>query len=368
MEFIRRCQGSWLAFTALVVGMVVGAAVTAGAAIPGVQVRKAWGPVRAPEGGVFVEIAPRADGGLLAATGNQVSSIDSDGRMALLGGKDRGDRVDRAVLDPAGRAFGLREQGSFQVFDPRDGRRGSLPAPPVSIFKLVPGGALVYAPRVELRREEEWVEAVRFVRPDGTVAAEFPASGLESSRLLPDRIVYSLPDSLEARGLDGGELWRARLQVHKFESARNRTILVPRQVPGQVIHLEKGQRLTEERVEGIVWNLAIAPGSRFSAATTQTILYLFQDGRNAATVRLPVTYANSLDVSDRGEALVGGQGRQGDAQLFLYAADGTLLWRGQAGADRNGWRPAVRFSPGGDRFLVLESQGITAYDIVRSQP
>jgi hypothetical protein len=335
---------------------------TAGAATPGVHFRKAWGPSLAPERIEFQEVAPQADGSLLAATGDEVFAIAPDGRIKPLG------KGSRAFLDPAGRAFGLWEKDGFNVMDEDGASLGALPAPPFSMFKFVPGKNLVYAPKVLLRREAQWVEAVRIVQPDGRVATEFPAPGLEISRLLPDRIVYTLPDQLVARGLGGEALWSARMRVHKFETSGERAILVPRYTSGQVVHLDRGKPLSETSVDGVVWDLAIAREGRFSAATTRTHLYLFQDGQRVVTVRLPVSYANSLDLSDRGEALVGGQDPDGQALLFLYAPDGTLLWRGEGGRDRNGYRPAVRFAPGGDRFLVLERQGLTAYDILRSQP
>lgn len=333
---------------------------SAGAA-PSVQVRKAWGPM-GPPAGVVVDVAPRKDGSVLAASGNAVFSFDPAGQTLPVaeGGA--------AVLDPTGRTFGLQRDDAFQVFDGEGQPLGSLPALPHSLFKLAPGGRAVYAPRVVVRREFGVVEDARLLRPDGTRLAEFPARGLDISRLLADRFVYTLPDSLHARSLDGTELWSARVQVHKFETAGERTILVRRYVPGEVLHFEREKRLSEAKVEGVVWNLAISPDSRFSAATTRTTLSLFRDGKLTATLRLPLAYANSLDVSDRGEALVGGQDAKGAAAILLYDPQGTLLWRGSGGEDSSGYRPGVRFFPGGDRFLVIERQGLTAYDVSRSQP
>jgi len=335
----------------------------AAAAEAGAAVKVQPGPlVAAPEGGVFVDAVFRADGSVLAATGDAVFLIDAAGQARLLG------RGERSILDPAGEGYGLWVKDRFELFDLSGQRRGSLPAPPLATFKLVPGSKLVYAPRTRVREEAAWVESARLVRPDGTVESESPAPGLQISRLLPDRIVYTLPGSLVARRLDGQELWRAPLRVHKLETAADRVILVPLYVPGRVVHLDKGSRLSEEPVDGVVWNLAIAPGGSASAATTQTALYLFRDGKRAGQLRLPVAFANSLDVSDRGEALVGGQDREGTALLFLAGPDGTLLWSGRGGSDRGAYRPAVRFAPNGDRFLVLERRGLTIYDILRSQP
>ncbi|HEV7504204.1 MAG TPA: hypothetical protein VGS07_04780 [Thermoanaerobaculia bacterium] len=340
--------------------VALGLAIVPGAQGAGAQVQKAWGPVPAPQDGVFVEAAPRTDGTVLAATGNAVFLVGPGGVLKPLGSGDR------AVIDPTGGAYGLWKQQSFEIFDASGTRIGSLPAPPLSRFKLSAGGKVVYAPRIEVRREEPWVESLRLVRPDGTALAELPAAGLEISRLEADRIVYTLPSSLTARTLDGKELWSAGLRVHKFESAADRTILVPR--PGRVVHLDKGQQLAETPVEGVVWNLAIAPDGWLSAATTRTLLYIFQDGKRTAQVQLPVTSASSLAVSERGLVLVGGQGPRGEGHLLLYDRLGKLLWQGETGVDRGGYRPAVRFAPGGTRFAVLEELGLTVYDVQGSQP
>jgi hypothetical protein len=345
----------------LALAAALGLAAAPGSGV-GVQVQKAWGPVAAPQGGIFVEAAPRTDGTVVAATGNGVFVLAPGGAVKPLGSGDR------AVLDPIGGAYGLWTKDTFEIFDAAGGRLGSLPAPPFSLFKLAPGGKFVYAPRVEVNHEEPWVKELRLMRPDGSVLLEIPAPGLEISRLDADRIVYTLPSSLVARTLDGKELWSVKMDIHQFETAADRTILVPRYVEGRVVHLAKGQRISESPVEGVVWNLAIASDGRLSAATTQRLLYIFLDGKRTAQVSLPVTYANSLAVSDRGLVLIGGQGARGEGRLLLYDRQGTLLWQGEAGVDTNGYRPDVRFAPGGGRFVVLERRGLTVYDILGSQP
>lgn len=342
--------------------VALGVTPTATVGAAGVQVKLAFGPLTPEKGAVAVDVAPRDDGSLLAASGNAVFAIDKDGHATALGSGER------AVLDPAGRAFGLWQRDAFHVFDANGERLGTLPAPLLSTFKFAPGGKLVYAPRVTVRREFGVVESVRLVRPDGSKVADFPAAALQISRLFDNRIVYTLPDALVARAFDGQELWSAKLPVHKFEASGDRAIVVRRYVPGEVLHLDRGQRLATAKVEGVVWNLAISPDGRFSAATTQTQLYVFRDGQPTATLRLPLAYANALDVSNRGEALVGGQGAKGEAMVLLYDAQGTLLWRGEAGQDRAAYRPGVRFAPGGERFLVIEQRGVSAYDVQRSQP
>lgn len=288
----------------------------------GVLVQPVWtnAPIAAPGGGVFRDAAPLPGGGWQVSAGPGVFSLNPNGSVTPL-----------------------------------------TSSPPERHAKRIPGSDLVLKLQTRVEGEEIAVDGARILRPDGGVAAELAAPGLEISRVLPDRILYSLPDSLHAVRLDGTELWRAGVAVHKFESAADRTILVPRRVPGRVIHLDGPREASSTRVDGVVWNLAIAPGGRYSAATTKTTLYLFDRGTLLAEVRLPLAYANTLDVSDRGEVLIGGQGERGDGHVLLYQGRGELAWRTTTSLDRNAYRPAVRFNPAGDGFLVLERRGASAY-------
>lgn len=341
------------------------AAFMAASAEAGIQVQKVWGPLL-PQAGIFVDAAPRADGSVLAATGDAVSAIDPQGAVTLLG------QGRSALLNPGGESYALRrQQGGFDIYDAAAHLLGTSSS---EIFKLIPGTELLYAPGVQTREETGTIESVRIFDAALHPIGDFPAPGLELSRFGSDRIVYTQPGALIARRLDGRPLWEAEVDVHKLETAADRTILVPRLVKGQVLHYFQGKRAAAQSVDGVVWNLAIAPAGRFSAATTRTVLYLFEDGRLRAGVPLRVSSASSLAVSDRGEVLVSGQpaatvtGAPAPAEIFLYDAQGRLLWQEPAGIDRSGYRPAVRFAPGGDRFVVIEKRGLSAYLIERSQP
>jgi len=338
-------------------------ALAAAQAEAGTQVRKIWGPLLPREGGVFVDAAPRAGGSVLAATGNAVSTIDPQGAATLLG------QGEEALLNPGGESYALRGKGRLEIYDAGAQSLGGYPAAgstlrPYDIVKLIPGTELLYAPLVQPQEELGVVDSARIFDANLHPIGDFPAAGLEISRFGPDRIVYTQPGLLAARRLDGKPLWQAEVDVHKFETAADRSIVVPRFVKGQVLHYFQGKRIGAQAVDGVVWNLAIAPAGHFSAATTRTVLYLFEDGRLLDSVPLRVTSVSSLAVSDRGEVLIGAQ----PAQIFLYDAEGSLLWREEVGTDSSGYRPVVRFAPKGDRFLVIEKRGLSAYGIERSQP
>jgi hypothetical protein len=336
------------------------AALTAASAEAGTQVQKVWGPLLPREGGFFLEAAPRDDGSVLAATGKAVSAIDPQGGVSLLG------QGDRALLNPGGETYALLHQGNLDVFDAVGQPLGgfAVTGSGRDIFKLIPGTDLVYAPRVHASEETVGIDSVRIVDPNLKPVGEFDAHGLEISRFAADRIVFTQPKLLEARGLDGSLLWHAEVDVHKLETAADWAIVVPRYRKGQVLHYFKGERAGAQAVEGTVWNLAISPAGRFSVATTRTILYLFQDGRLIQSIPIRVESISAVDVSDRGEVLVSGQ----PAQMFLYDSRGALLWQEAGGADPNAYRPGIHFAPKGDRFIVIEKRGLSAYAIERSQP
>lgn len=371
---LDRAIACHLALALVLAGALAGRAASAqsGNAASGIQVERQWGPLRSGDGAVFLEAVPRADGSALVATGNSVFRIEPEGTVAPLGSGDQ------ALLNPDGETFALVRAGDLTLYEAsvagvsaRPAELGKLPhLDPFQIVKLIPGGKLLYAPRVRVREETPWVESARILRPDLTPVADFPAQNLEISRFAAGSgsIVYTQPHALTARRLDGGALWRAEVDVFDLETAAERTILVPRYVKGIVAHYLRGERIGSQAVEGVVWNLAISPSGRASAATTRDVLYLFRDGRLTGQVSLRVAYANSLAVSDRGEALVGGQSDQGVARLLLFDSLGKPLWSEEGGVDRNGYRPAVRFAPDGERFVVIEKRGLSAYRIERGQP
>jgi hypothetical protein len=342
-------------------------------AAAGTQVHKIWGPLLPADGGVWVEAAPRTDGSALAATGNAVSQIDRQGALTPLG------QGESALLNPGSESYALRHGGGYDIYDAAGQPLGAYPGSgsalqPYEIVKLIPGTELLYAPAMQPREELGVVDSARIFDAGLHLIGDFPAPGLEISRFAADRIVYTQPRALVARRLAGTLLWQAEIDVHKFETAADRSIVVPRYVKGQVLHYLQGKRVAAQAVDGVVWNLAIAPSGHYSAATTRTVLYLFEDGHLVSSVPLRVGAISSLAVSDRGEALVGTQpaatttGAPGGAEIFLYDLQGQLLWRETLGVDRNGYRPLVHFAPGGDGFAVIEKRGLSTYTIERSQP
>jgi hypothetical protein len=325
-----------------------------------VDVEALWPAPKLPPGGLFVQAVAVGDGSLLTATGSSVFKTAENGTITPLGSGDL------AYLSPDGQKYAMLTGTTLRIY----GQDGTLlgtttGVSPFDYFKLVPGSDLVFAGHVRPSDQAGLVEGASLLQADGSVAASFAASTLKISRLTPQRIVYTTPSQLVARTLDGAQLWSVAAKIHKLETAAGRTIAVPRYVPGRVVHLIESAEVATHVVDGIVWNLAIASGGSYSAATTRSRLYIFRAADLTATIPLPVSSANTLDVSDRGEVLIGGQDSAGHGAILLYHWQGNLLWRGTAGTDRSAYRPEVRFAAGGDRFLVLESRGLSAFDIER---
>ncbi len=328
-----------------------------------VDVEKPWGPapVAAPGGRPFEALGRRADGTVLAATGNGVFSVGPAGVIALL------QAGDRAVVNPTGETFGLHVGDDFRIYDHQGVSLGTITGVTRSrFFRLIPGGdrLLVYTLRVALHTAT--VEGIRLQRADGTLVSEFTTPGLRISRFDAGDLVYATPNQLLRRRLDGTLVWAADVSLHRFEVAAGRIIAVPQHVPGRLLHLHNGVRTHESLVDGPLWNLAVSPSGEYSAATTQTTLYVFREGAPTAVVALEVAYANTLDVSDRGEILVGAQAAGGQGRILLYHYQGTRLWEEDLGSEPNAYRPAVSFAADGNRFFVIEAGGLAAYDIQRS--
>jgi hypothetical protein len=325
-----------------------------------VDVEAVWPAPKLPSGGLFVRAAALADGSFLTATGSSVFKTAENGMITPLGSGDL------AYISPDGQRYALLTGSSLHLYDKDSTLLGTISGvSPFDYFKLVPGSNLVLAAHVAPSDDADQVESVSLLRPNGSSAADLVTNALQISRLTPQRIVYTTPTQLVARSHDGALLWSVAAKIHKLETAAGRTIAVPRYIPGRVTHMVEGAEVASHAVDGVVWNLAIAAGGSYSAATTRTRLYIFHDAELTASIPLPVASANTLDISDRGEVLIGGQDSAGDGVILLFHWQGNLLWQGQAGTDRSAYRPEVRFAAGGDRFMVLENRGLSAFDIER---
>jgi hypothetical protein len=233
------------------------------------------------------------------------------------------------------------------------------------MFKQVPSSQLVYSPEVQGDPENMHVSKGRILDAMGAVKWTFPANGLKFSRLTSAHIIYSTGLELVKSTFQGVEVWRTPVKVRKFEISGNsgRLIVNDAEDSAKVYHYNGGSRGGTDSLNAPVWNLAMSPGGKYSAASSQTKLHVYVDGNRESRVSLPVAYAVSLDINDKGEALVGGQDSDFTSHVLMYDASGYLLWEEKSVTDNNAWQPGVHFNPGGDSFVIRFKDGLKYYTI-----
>jgi hypothetical protein len=154
----------------------------------------------------------------------------------------------------------------------------------------------------------------------------------------------------------GERLWTSPGSAHELAAARDvdRQVLVDYDDARRILHLNDGRRHGSFSCRSNVWNVAMDVAGRFSAATTQDRLYLFERGRFVASLQLKVAYAVSLAVSGAG-VLVGTQDTEQLGEVFAFDPQAQLIRSWRLPRDRSGFHPGVRFVAE-ERFEV-ESAG-----------
>jgi hypothetical protein len=274
-------------------------------------------------------------------------------------------------VDPSGGRFAVIGGTTTQVYNVSNPTTPAFSVParggPVV---LVPGTNLVYVATGTFGLDRFQVVGAQIYAPSG-LSATFSTPGLMLERLTSSALVWATRTQLVATTLAGAERWRINLSLVTFEvSANGQTLVGLLNAPGSstIVHvrLSDGAVIGTTALNGVFWNLAAAPGGRFTAATTQTSLTVFDTGKVSRTVDLPVTWANTVDVSDQGYAAVGGQvaPRQGQLVLVGPPGSGTTVIGGSSEIDA--YRPGVQFFPGGQSVLLNSMTGLQAYSVQRT--
>jgi hypothetical protein len=180
--------------------------------------------------------------------------------------------------------------------------------------------------------------------------------------------VYSTATELVRTTVDGAQSWRRTLGLATFEiSANGQSLSGVLSAPGnaQVVHVNLTTGVVGSPVvlDSAFWNVAVAPGGRFSVATTKTAAYLFDGGTLAKRTDLPVAWTVSADVSDQGFVALGAQLAAHEGQLLFLGPSGGGITRVTRPVEANGYRPHVKFFANGQKLLVNESSGLTTFDI-----
>jgi hypothetical protein len=304
-------------------------------------------------------------GGFLTNGRRTVLSISSSGAVTPL--MPEGDERP-FVIDARAGHFGTYTRDHFELRDRTGAMVFAAERDGGAHASIIPGTQRVVVAEVGSDPEKPKTTHLRIQNPGG-VERSLATPGLRVWRLTTDHVVYATNTELVRVSLAGVESWRRPLALSRFELASNGTRLVGllARAANTIVQVDlaTGNTLASTPLGGSFWNMAIAPGGRYSAATTKDTLYLFDGGTLSRTLRLPVTWAVSLTVNDDGFAVIGAQMQDHRAEVLLVGPHGTGIFRAPRGSERFAWHPAPQFFPSARRFVVVQSSGLTVYDIER---
>jgi len=208
----------------------------------------------------------------------------------------------------------------------------------------------------------------RVINAVGEIQSTFPAEGLQFHRLTPDFVFFATVTEFVKTKITGEEAWRIPLRVEKFETAKDGEHLIVNfgEDTRVVMHYLNKEQVAKTALDSVVWNLAISKSGKYSVATTQKVAHVFLEGVLQHSVSLPLEFAISADISDIGEVIVGGQNEDHQGHLLLINDAGNIVWESLGDVDDHAFRPHVRFYQDEDHFVVLDSNGLTAFIINRS--
>lgn len=335
---------------------------------PEVTIRKDWSYVT-PGTVQFVQAILTPDGKILTSTRNgDVYTINSSGAGTRLYEGTTVPPQPFIEINPTGNTFGVLANNQFTLYDAAGNQLGVQPVSP-GFFKQIPNSQLVYSPEVEGDPENMHVSKIRILNAAGAIKWAFPVDGLKFSRLTAAHIIYSTGLELVKSTFQGGYVWSTPVKVRKFEISKNGDQLIVNDAENsaKVYHYKGAIPIETDSLKAPVWNLVMSPGGQYSAASSQTKLHVYMDGKRQSQISLPVAYAVSLDINDKGETLVGGQDNDFTSHVLMYDASGYLLWEEKSVTDNNAWQPGVRFNPGGDSFVIRFKDGLKYYTITGRQ-
>lgn len=304
-------------------------------------------------------------GGFLTNGRRTVLSIASDGTVTPL----LPEVEERPfVIDARAAHFGTYTNDQFELRDRTGAVVFAAQRDGVAHASIVPGTQRIVVAEGAADPEKPKTTHLRIQNPGG-IERRIATPGLRNWRLGTDHLVYATSTELVRVSLAGVETWRRPLALSRFELSDNGARLIglrAREANTIVqVDLSNGNTLASTPIGGSFWNMAIAPSGRYSAATTKDTLYLFDGGTLSRTLRLPVTWAVSLTVNDDGFAVVGAQHQDHSAEVLLVGPHGTGVFRAPRDSERFAWHPAPRFFPAAQSFIVVQSSGLTVYDIER---
>jgi hypothetical protein len=322
-----------------------------------------WTRPATPSEGSFPPGGIDSTGGVLTTTQTAVLRIAPNGTSTTVATFTDPHRFN---VEAAGTRFGVYTATAFEVRSSAGALIASHPRQPTGYGMLVSGSDLVFLPEMKDGGEDPRVTHARFFQPSG-MRSRFPAPGLLISRYTPTHLVYSDGAQLIRTTVDGVETWRTTLALRTFEISSGGSALIgviAAQGNSQIVHVDlaTGVASAPTTLDGVFWNVVIAPGGRYSVATTKSAAYLFDGHHVARQVAVPANWIVSADVSDQGQVAIGAQEASHAAKVVLFTPTSQVSSFARPTTD-DGHRPHVRFYAGGQKLLVNEPGGLSAFDI-----
>jgi hypothetical protein len=330
-----------------------------------------WTVGTSPTAYRFGTIAPNAQGNVLAVSVDNVVSVSSSGQVTNL----LSEKTGRVMLSDDGDSFtmlvnvGMATGTGYRQYSAAGVLMAEVNLPNVGWARPVPGTDKVFVPDVEADSLHARMRQARFVSAAGFEQG-FDLPSLRLARVTPAYLVYTTDNELVRVTHDGVETWRVPLALHTYKVSANGEQLIGVLDGGgsRIVHvsLATGTVSNPVGLASALWNLAAAPGGQYTAATTQTAVYVFYQGELASVYDLPVAYANSMDVSDQGRVVIGGQRSDFVTMLIVIGFGASNSWTQARGRDNDGYRPFVRFFPDGSGFAASERSGLVAFSFTGS--
>jgi hypothetical protein len=302
---------------------------------------------------------------LLASAGPTTHAVAPDGTITHLfdEGPDR-----RVIGGGSGDHFGVYEPGAFSVYGADGAMVSSFASTGYAYFKFLPTAGLLLGFHSSLCGPGDCrVDRIDLMTHAGLVQGMVPVSGLRISRVSADGSRFFLASVTEIRALTatGLEVYQVPFAPRDYEVSQNgsRLIGISLQARDTVAHYDEAIELGTDDLGGVVWDVAVSPSGIYSAATTKTSVHVFQDGVLQSSVDLPFRFTVTLDVSDQGHVLVGGQDGDFLGKVLLLSEHGTVLGEVAGPVDDNGWRPWGQFVFDSETFFVKHKEGLGLYAI-----
>ena len=313
--------------------------------------------------GAFGRAGFDTSGGILSDARQTVVAVSATGQVST---PFPANGPKKFAIDPSAARFGVNLATQFEVHDRTGAIVATYPRHAEEFGELVPNTNLVFLPEVPDTFEKASITNARFYDPTG-LKKRFAVPGLRVSRLTSTRLAYATQSDLVLANQQGTELWRRALKLVTFEvSSNGATLIGVVQGPGSsVVHvsLATGTVSAPVALNGAFWNIAAAPGGRFTVATTQSSVYLFDQGKLARQIDIPAKWIISADVSDAGTVAVGAQLATHEGLFMVLGGNSTGAASAARVVDNDGYRPEPRFFPNGQQVLLNETGGLVAFKL-----